>query len=73
MTVARAAQIEQDRDTRRTDSDVCQPETPRAAKGVADDDGESLACSLAECGSEISRGLVGVAGEQRHDVIARNV
>ena len=73
MTVGRAAQIEQDRDTRRADGDVCQPETPGATKGVTDDDGEALACSLAECGSEISRGLVGVAGEERHDIVAGNV
>jgi len=68
LTVGRAAQKSRGPGTpdRADGRRFVSPRPPGAAKGVTDRwMARRVACSLAQCGSEIPRGLVGVAAAKR--------
>src|SRR6266581_3040202 len=73
LAIPGASQIEKHGNAGRANGDICQAEAPGAAKGVADDDGEAFAGSLAERGDKPFGGTIGIAGEQSHNAAATNV
>src|SRR6266852_5083373 len=73
LAILGASQIEEHGNAGSADGDICQAEAPGAAKGVADDDGEAFAGSLAERGDKLFGGTIGIAGEQSHDAAATNI
>src|SRR6266581_6971232 len=73
LAIPGASQIEKHGNAGRANGDICQAEAPGAAKGVADDDGEAFAGSLAERGDKLFGGTIGIAGEQSHDAAATNI
>src|SRR5207245_4191249 len=73
LAILRASQIEEHGNAGSADGDICQAEAPGAAKGVADDDGEAFAGSLAERGDKLFGGTIGIAGEQSHNAAATNI
>src|SRR6266478_1848475 len=73
LAILRASQIEEHGNAGSADGDICQAEAPGAAKGVADDDGEAFAGSLAERGDKLFGGTIGIAGEQSQYAAATNI
>src|SRR5260370_24750666 len=73
MTVARAAQIEENGHARRANGDVCQAKAPGTAEGVADDDGDAFAGSFAERGGNFFCGAIRISREQGYGIVARNI
>src|SRR5579863_10337230 len=73
VAIALAAKIEQRGDTGRADGDVCEAETPRAAKSIADDHSQPLTGLFTQSRSESASRAVWIFRQKRHRVVPGNV
>src|SRR5271154_7259073 len=73
MAVARAAEIDQNRNTASADSHVGETQAPGAAKCVTDDDRDALASLFANSRGKASRRTVRIFWKQRDEIAAPDV
>src|SRR5271167_2596827 len=73
MAIACAAKIDERRDAGRADGHVDETQAPRAAKGVADNDGEALARFLAQGVGKPTGGTVGIFRQESDEIATADV